>query len=87
MIRIGAGCWQYPAIRSCQCLATTVPRIGGVGQKVFEPAFLLMGYGQRPVHPLQLSHDREVWVREPRESDLLWPDLSDNPILLAGLER
>lgn len=59
----------------------------GVRRKVFEQAFLLMGYRPRPVHPLQLDHDREVWVREPWETDLLWPDLSDDPIILAVMER
>ena len=59
----------------------------GVRRKVFEQAFLLMGYRPRPVHPLQLDHDREVWVRESWESDLQWPDLSDDPILAAVTER
>ena len=59
----------------------------GVHRKVFEQALIFMGYKEVPVDPRQLDHDREVWIRVPWESDLQWPDLSDDPILAAVTER
>ena len=58
-----------------------------VNKAVFEYALTCMGYKKQAVHPLQLDHDRFVWVREPWESDKLWPDLSDDPVLVAVMER
>jgi hypothetical protein len=59
----------------------------GVHRRVFEQGLIFMGYRPRPVDPLQLDLDREVWVRGPWESDLGWPDLSDDPVLAAVTER
>ena len=68
-------------------LGNQLGQFKGVRRKVFEQAFLLMGYRPQPVHSLQLDHDRKVWVREPWKSDLQWPDLSGDPILAAVTER
>ena len=59
----------------------------GVNRAVVEQGMIFMGYTKQPVHPLQICTDRFVWVREPWPSDALWPDLSDDPILLAVMER
>jgi hypothetical protein len=54
---------------------------------VIEYGLVCLGYKKQAVHPLQLDHDRFVWVREPWESDLDWEDLSDDPVWLAVMER
>ena len=59
----------------------------GVNRAVVEQGMIFMGYRRVPVDPLQICRDRFVWVREPWASDALWPDLSDDPILAAVMER
>ena len=53
---------------------------------VIEQGMIFMGYTKQAVHHLQICTDRFVWVRGPWESDALWADLSDDPILAAVME-
>ena len=59
----------------------------GVGRGEIEQGLLLMGYREQAVDPRQTSGDRKVWVRAPWPSDMLWTDLSGDPILAAVAER
>ena len=59
----------------------------GVGRAVIERGLIFMGYRKNAADPRQTSKDRFVWVRDPWPSDMLWPDLSGDPILAAVAER
>ena len=59
----------------------------GVNRAVVEQGMIFMGYSKQAVHPLQICADRFVWVRGPWESDALWPDLTEDPVLAAVTER
>ncbi len=59
----------------------------GVDRAVVEQGLIFMGYRKEAVDPRQTSKDRYVWVRDPWPSDILWSDLSNDPILAAFAER
>ena len=59
----------------------------GANRAVIEQGLIFMGYTKQAVHPLQICTDRFVWVRGPWPSDDLWPDLSDDPIFVAVMDR
>lgn len=59
----------------------------GVHRTVVEQGLIFMGYTKKAVHPLQICTDGFVWVRGQWASDMLWPDLSNDPILAAVTER
>ena len=59
----------------------------GVGPVVIEQGLIFMGYQKKAVDPRQTAGDRYVWVRDHWPSDMLWPDLSNDPILAAVAER
>ena len=59
----------------------------GVGRAVIEQGPIFMGYQKKAVDPRQTSKDRFVWFRDPWPSDMLWPDLTGDPILSAVAER